>query len=62
MLNYQFAILLFYADNANFVNSSNPWFKRGGNYNNTTNSGAFNFNNNNGGSNSNNGFRLVLTN
>ena len=40
--------------------TNNPFFKRGGNYNNTSNAGVFNFNNNNGNSNSNNGFRLVL--
>ena len=40
--------------------SSNPWFNRGGNYNNGTNAGVFNFNNTNGNSNSNNSFRPVL--
>ena len=49
-----------YSDYSNFPNSSNPFFKRGGNYNNTSNAGLFYFNNNNGNSNSNNGFRPVL--
>ena len=48
------------SDNANFVNSNNPFFIRGGNYNNGTNAGVFNFNNNNGNSNSNNSFRMCL--
>ena len=48
-------------NNANFVNSNNPFFKRGGNRNNNaTNSGIFYFNNNNGNDNSNNSFRLAL--
>ena len=46
---------------ANFVNADNPWFKRGGNYNNGANAGTFNFNNNNGNANNNNGFRSVLS-
>jgi hypothetical protein len=44
-------------DNSNFVNSSNPWANRGGNYNNTYNAGLFNSNNNTGDANSNIGFR-----
>ena len=53
-------INLFY-DNANFVNSNNPFFIRGGNYNNGSNTGVFNFNNNNGNSNNNNNsFRMCL--
>ena len=47
-------------ENANFVNSSNPWFKRSGNYNNSAGAGAFYFNNNTGGANTNGGFRVVL--
>ena len=47
-------------ENANFVESSNPWFKRGGNYNNGAFAGAFAFNRNTGGVNTNNGFRVVL--
>ena len=49
-----------YGDHSNFPYSNNPFFIRGGNYNNTTNAGLFYFNNNNGNSNSNNGFRPVL--
>ena len=49
-----------YSDYSNFPNSSNPFFIRGGNYNNTSNAGVFNFNNNNGNNNSNNSFRVVL--
>ena len=45
---------------SNFPNTSNPFFKRGGNYNNGSNAGVFYFNNNNGNSNSNNSFRPVL--
>ena len=45
---------------ANFVNPANPWFIRGGNWNNGSESGAFAFNNTNGNANSNNGFRVVL--
>lgn len=44
--------------NSNFVNSDNPFFKRGGNYDNS-NAGSFYFNNNNGNSNNNNGSRVV---
>ncbi len=36
------------ADNAWFVWSSNPWFKRGGNHNNGLNAGMFAFGNENG--------------
>jgi len=42
------------------VNSGNPWFNRGGNYNNGVLAGPFNFNNNTGGANGNIGFRLVV--
>ena len=49
-----------YADNSNFVDSTNPWFNRGGNYNNGVLAGQFNFNRNTGGVNTNIGFRLVL--
>ena len=44
----------------NFLNSSNPFFKRGGNYNNGSSAGVFYSNNNNGNNNSNNGFRVAL--
>lgn len=43
-----------------FLPSSNGWFLRGGNYNNGSNAGIFNFNNNNGNANGNNGARAVL--
>jgi len=45
---------------ANFVNPVNPWFERGGNWNNGVESGAFAFNNNSGGVNTNISFRVVL--
>jgi hypothetical protein len=51
---------VFLWDYANFVNSSNPWFKRGGNYSNAGNAGQFAFNNNTGGVNANIASRLVL--
>jgi hypothetical protein len=47
------------SDYSNFVNSSNPWFKRGGNSNNGSNAGVFASNNNNGNGNNNVGFRVV---
>ena len=47
-------------DNSNFVNSSNPWFERGGNSNNGSNAGVFASNNNNGNNNTNIGFRVAL--
>ena len=43
------------------MNAENPWFKRGGNYNNGANAGAFNFDNDNGNANNNNGFRSVVS-
>ena len=46
---------------ANFPNSSNPWFNRGGNYGNGINAGVFNFNNSNGGDNNNNSARAVVS-
>lgn len=45
---------------ANFANANNPWFIRGGNYNNDINSGVFNFNRTNGNANTNNSFRPAL--
>lgn len=48
------------SDYSNFVNSSNPWFERGGNANNGSNAGLFASNNNNGNANNNIGFRVVL--
>ena len=49
-----------YGDYSYFPDTSGPFFKRGGYYNNGTNAGVFYFNNNNGNSNSNNSFRPVL--
>lgn len=51
---------LLLVSNAGFVNTNLPWFYRGGNYNNTTNAGVFNFNNTNGNANTTYSFRLVL--
>ena len=45
---------------SNFPNTNNPFFIRGGNYNNDTNAGVFYFNRNNGNNNSNNSFRVVV--
>ena len=45
---------------SNFPNSNNPFFIRGGNYNNGSNAGLFNFNNNNGNAWDNNSFRVVV--
>ena len=45
--------------NSNFVNSSNPWFNRGSNSNNS-NASPFYTNNNNGNNNTNNGSRAAL--
>ena len=49
-----------YGDRAYFVNSSNPWFYRGGNYITGSGPGAFYFNYNHGHANSDISFRLVL--
>ena len=49
-----------YGDNSNFVDSTNPWFNRGGNYDNGVLAGQFNFNRNTGAANGNIGSRLVL--
>jgi len=44
-----------------FVSSENPWFKRGGNFNNPENAGVFaSTRTNNGNGNNNNGFRAAL--
>ena len=45
---------------SNFPRTSNPFFIRGGNYNNETNAGVFYFNNNTGNNNSNRSFRVVV--
>ena len=60
LANKAFALLANEGLNCNFLNSSNPFFKRGGNYNNGSNAGVFNSNNNNGNGNNNNSFRVVL--
>ena len=49
-----------YNDNSWFVYSSNPWFYRGGYYNNGSGAGAFYFSYNSGRANSHISFRLVL--
>lgn len=54
---YKLGIKLYYS---NFPYTGNPFFLRGGNYNNGSNAGPFYFNNNNGGGNNNNSFRVVL--
>ena len=52
-----------YSDSAaGFVNSINPWFKRGGNYGNGTYAGVFYFSINDGNSYSNYSSRLVISN
>jgi len=60
---YRYLVIDIYRDKVvntrNFVNATNPWFKRGGNYNNGANAGAWNSNNNNGNANNNNSFRSV---
>ena len=45
---------------SNFPRTSNPFFIRGGNYNNETNAGVFYFNNDNGNDWNNNSFRVVV--
>ena len=50
-----------YSDNANFVNYSYPWFRRGGGYNFVDGAGVFNFCNLNGPQYWNFGFRVVLS-
>ena len=45
---------------SNFPNTSNPFFDRGGGYNNDTNAGVFYFNNINGNTNNNDSFRVVV--
>ena len=49
-----------YGDLANFVESTNPWFNRGGGYNDGGIAGQFNFNTNTGEANGDHGFRVVL--
>ena len=50
-----------YSDSAYFVNSSNPWFMRGGNYSNGDSAGVFSFSNNPGEADYYIGFRVVLS-
>ena len=50
-----------YKDYAYFVDSSNPWFYRGGAWNSGTNAGSFAFSSRNGGVGTNFGYRIVLT-
>ncbi len=50
-----------YTDFSNFVHSTQPWFNRGGGYNNTYITGQFNFDRNRGVAYPSNGSRLVLT-
>ncbi len=51
-----------YSDSANFINSGDPWFRRGGYYANTANAGVFYFLNSGslGGANNYNSFRVVV--
>ena len=49
-----------YGDNSYFVDSSYPWFARGGRYTNGVLSGAFSFDRNTGGTSADDGFRFVL--
>ena len=51
-----------YNDDAIFVNSISPWFRRGGNSYSNTNAGEFNFSNIYGSASSYDGLRLVITN
>ena len=51
-----------YSDNANFVNSSYPWFKRGGGYSSSSGAGVFNFNSDRGNSNGYYSSHLVISN
>ena len=51
-----------YSDYADFVNSSDPWFIRGGGYGNGTFAGVFYFDNSNGNSHRNYSSRLVISN
>ena len=50
-----------YGDLSSFVNSSEPWFGRGGHYTHGVLAGAFYFYRNTGGTDSSVGFRIVLT-
>ena len=50
-----------YSDYADFVNSSGPWFGRGGYFANGDSAGVFNFGFSTGGGNTNGGFRVALS-
>ena len=50
-----------YSDYAYFVNSSSPWFERGGDFFNGVNAGVFNFDDDAGGGSSGYGFRVALS-
>ena len=50
-----------YGDNSNFVDSTYPWFGRGGYYGNGVLAGQFHFNRTTGGAYTLIGFRLVLS-
>ena len=50
-----------YSDSSGFVNSSYPWFVRGGYYFNGGNAGVFYFNGDNGETYTSDGFRAVLS-
>ncbi|MBQ8219483.1 MAG: hypothetical protein IJZ79_07005, partial [Bacilli bacterium] len=49
-----------YNDYADFVNSSGPWFSRGGGYDGDSRAGAFGFGNDSGNASTYGGFRVVL--
>ena len=51
-----------YSDNARFVNTSNPWFVRGGYYIDSTSAGVFDFSSSNSNLSSNFSSRLVISN
>ena len=51
-----------YSDNAIFVNSSSPWFVRGGHFNENARAGVFSFYTNNGSPLSSHSSRFVITN
>ncbi len=59
-VNYKRAHNAWYADHSDFVDSTLPWFYRGGDYSNGVLAGQFNFNRDTGGAYSNFSARLVL--
>jgi len=50
-----------YSDSASFVDSSYPWFIRGGYYSNTSTAGVFYFNSGNGAASAGGSFRVIIT-